>query len=122
MKFLSIITILLVLIIAIAQAIPATKRKAGSKVIPLGVSFEDSYQLINTQSKNATSKFEKRIASFKTEIPKAAKEDQTDKKTVKWLLSWNEKYEKLVDELGVTNKKLDASIAKLHKKLKALKE
>ncbi|CAI2175679.1 19607_t:CDS:1 [Funneliformis geosporum] len=118
MKFLPILTVCLILIIAIVQAVPITKRALGSKVGTLGVSFEDSYKKFNGQVKAANKKFEKKIALFNKVIPDAAKDDHTDAKTTKWLLDWNAKYEKIVGDLEVTSKKLDKSIATLGKHLK----
>ncbi|CAG8548565.1 6896_t:CDS:1, partial [Ambispora leptoticha] len=97
MKFLSILTIFLIFIIA-AHAIPVqhlTKSKFGPEVTSLGVRFKDLYQTFTNQVKKVDKKFDFEIAKFNKVIPEAAKKDNTDKKSVEWLLTWNSKYERL---------------------------
>ncbi len=123
MKSLSILTVLLLFIIVIAQATPVqhteeiAKRELGSKVVPLGVRFKDLYQRFNNQLKKVNKKFDHEITKFNKVVPEAAKSDNTDAKSVQWLLNWNADYEKLVSESKANTAKLDESIATLAKRL-----
>ncbi|RIA81745.1 hypothetical protein C1645_744276 [Glomus cerebriforme] len=124
MKFLPILIGLLIFIIATAQASPMqqrtkiiNKREVGPQVKTLGVKFKDLYQQLNNEIKDVNDKFDKSIASFNEEIPRAAKGDNTSPKSTKWLTKWNKKYEKLVGQLHNTTKSLDKAIAVLGKHL-----
>ncbi|CAG8542813.1 hypothetical protein C2G38_2240197 [Gigaspora rosea] len=116
MKFLSTLTIFLVLIIVIAQAAPV-KRDLGPKVRVLGVSFEDSYQGKLFKMQKINKDYKKEIKEFDQKLTEAAKEDGTDGKTLKWLTKWNDEYGQLVNELQTTYAKLGSRIDKLKKKL-----
>uniref|UniRef100_A0A1D1YHN4 Nuclear factor 7, brain n=1 Tax=Anthurium amnicola TaxID=1678845 RepID=A0A1D1YHN4_9ARAE len=116
MKFLSILSIFLVLIIAIAHAAP-TKRGIGSKVGELGVRFKDLYAKQTSEVQETYKDFEKQNEAFDKKIPDAAKEDGTDQEVVDWLLKWNKKYNNQVKDLKAITKNLKKSINKLNEKL-----
>ncbi|RIB17002.1 hypothetical protein C2G38_2038109 [Gigaspora rosea] len=117
MKFLSILSIFLVFIIAIAHAAPAVKRDIGSKVGEFGVRFKDLYAKQTSDVLKTYKDFEKQNEAFNKAIPEAAKQDGTDQEVVDWLLKWNEKYDKEVKQLRAITKNLRKSISKLNKKL-----
>ena len=114
MKFLSILTVLLVLIIVNAQSAPL---KVGPKVKPLGVKFEGYYKRLSGSIIKIDKQFTEGIAAFNEEIPKVAKEDGTDPESVKWLLEWNKHYESLVNNVKANSVKFAAAISKLGKHL-----
>ncbi|CAG8721317.1 18832_t:CDS:1 [Dentiscutata erythropus] len=111
MKFLSILPVFLVFVIAIANT--ASAAKVGDKVQPLGVRFKDLYA---SQIANVTSTynhFNSQSKAFDTKIAAAAKQDGTDAAVTKALLEWNEKYRSEVAKLHTSTKKLSKSIKKL---------
>ncbi|CAG8584229.1 9720_t:CDS:1 [Cetraspora pellucida] len=118
MKFLSTLTVALVLIIAFVHATPV-KRGIHGKVGTTGVSFEDSYRQYTKTLKGVYDDFQSKVNSFNKEIKAAAKEDHTDEADVKWLISWNGKYNDKVNDFKSTADELDSLIDKLEEKLSA---
>ncbi|CAG8637277.1 15306_t:CDS:1 [Dentiscutata heterogama] len=113
MKFLSILTVFLVFVIAIAHT-AVIKRKVGDQVRTDGVRFKDLYQSLTHKFDKTYGHFSKLSDEFDTTIKAAAKEDGTDDKTKKVLLKWNEKYLKEVSKMQASNKKLQKSIKNLN--------
>ncbi|CAG8720871.1 10414_t:CDS:1 [Cetraspora pellucida] len=118
MKFLSILTFALVLIIAIVHATPV-KRSIQNKVGTQGVRFQDSYRQYIKSVKGVYDDYKSKIDSFNKEIKAAAKEDHTDEADVKWLIGWNGKYDDKVNDFKSTADELDSLVDKLQEKLSA---
>ncbi|CAG8658897.1 21004_t:CDS:1 [Racocetra persica] len=121
MKFLSILTLALVLIIAVAHASPVDKAKESPKIGPkvgvLGVRFQDSYEQYTQAVQASYGPFQHKVDSFKAAVTEAAKVDHTDKKAVQWLVGWNDKYNEKVNELKKTTGELNELVAQLKEKL-----
>ncbi|GBB88354.1 hypothetical protein RclHR1_14910002 [Rhizophagus clarus] len=116
MKFTSVLTILLVFVVAIAYASPVQKRKLGSNVVTTGVKFKDLYESLNNKVKKVENSYAKAIPSFNDKIKEAAEKDGTD--VPEFLTKWNKKYEALsVNYVAVSNQMAD-KISKLDKYLK----
>ncbi|RIB19674.1 hypothetical protein C2G38_2035874 [Gigaspora rosea] len=116
MKFLSTLTIFLVLIIVIAHAVPV-KRDLGQKVKTTGVSFGRSYYLKALKVQGIHKDYKKEIEEFDKKLKEAAKEDGTDEKTLKWLRKWNKDYGNLANKLQTTAAIFIDKVNKLKKKL-----
>src|SRR3954453_5698913 len=115
MKFTSILTVLLIFIIAIAHAAPV-KQKLGPHLKTLGVSFEDSYRNLNSQVKTVEKKYKKKIASFAGEAKEAAAKDGTE--VPEFLTTWNDNYHDLSVQYIAISKQMDHKIKKLGDYLK----
>ncbi|CAG8727688.1 36864_t:CDS:1 [Gigaspora margarita] len=116
MKFLSNLTIFLVLIIVIAQAVPV-KRDLGPKVKAASRTLGNDYQAYALKVQSIHKDYKKKIKEFDKKLKEAAKEDGTDEKTLKWLTKWNNEYGKLVNKLQTTAIGFIERIDKLKKKL-----
>ncbi|GBB99714.1 hypothetical protein RclHR1_03600010 [Rhizophagus clarus] len=116
MKFTSILTVLLVFVVAIAYASPVQKRKLGTNVVTTGVRFKDLYASLNNKVKKVEKTYAEAIPSFDDEIKKAAEKDNTE--VPEFLTNWNKKYEKLSTEYEAVSKDMADKIAKLDKYLK----
>jgi len=130
MKFVTIITVFLALVVIMVQATPVqlnegnvyeteglTKRKLGSNIVTLGVRFQDQYAQKVIKLKAINKQYRENFASFDKEAPLAAKADNLTEIPT-FLLTWNAKYEELVGDLETTTQKLDQRVEKLKKLLK----
>ncbi|RGB42200.1 hypothetical protein C1646_751233 [Rhizophagus diaphanus] len=117
MKFASVLTILLVFVVAIASANPILeRRKLGNNVVTTGVKFKDLYESLNNKVKKVEKAYAEAIPTFDKEIKEAAEKDGTDVPV--FLKKWNKKYQAFSTNYIAISDAMGKSIDKLNEYLK----